>query len=328
MHELFDRRKTLRFVGSATMLPLLSRNAIAETYPTRPVRVIVPFGPGGPTDVFMRIVTQKLGERVGRQFYLENKPGAAGNVGTGEVARAAPDGFTMLATTDAYVINPTLFAKLPYDPNKDLKPVMLAVTFPEAIAITPSVPAKTLKELVDLIRANPGKYSFATPGNGTQGHLVGEMFRLSLGLDLVPIPFGGAGPAVASVVAGHTPIYVGSAAPTVPQAEDGKLRVLAVTGATRAAALPEAPTTAEAGYPGISGEAWIGILVPAGTPDDIVALLHREIASILRVPEMKERLATLGLDVVASTPGDFAKRIGFEVEKWGKLIRAANLKVE
>jgi tripartite-type tricarboxylate transporter receptor subunit TctC len=322
------RRQFLHLTVAAAALPALTGIVAAQTYPTRPIRVVVPFGPGGPTDVFTRLITQKLNERLGMQFYLENKPGAASNLGTSEVARAAPDGYTILVTTDAYVINPTLFAKIPYDPYRDFEPVMLAVTFPEAIAINPLVPAKTIKELVDLIRANPGKYSFATPGNGTQGHMVGEMFRLLLGLDLVPVPFGGAGPAVASVVAGHTPIYVGSSATTVPQVEDGKLRVLAVTGSTRVAALPEAPTTAEAGYPDIEGEAWVGIFVPAGTPEGIVASLHREIVKILALPDMKEHLASLGLDAVGSTPQEFAKRIKSEIEKWGKVIRAANLKVQ
>jgi tripartite-type tricarboxylate transporter receptor subunit TctC len=326
--KLPHRRQFLHLAAGAAVLPAVSRIARAQTYPARPVRVIVPFGPGGPTDVFTRLITQKLSERFGKQFYLENKPGAGSNLGTGEAARAAPDGYTILVTTDAYVINPTLFAKIPYDPYRDFEPITLAVTFPETLAVNPLVPAKTVKDLVDLIRANPGKYNFATPGNGTQGHLVGEMFRLSLGLDLVPVPFGGAGPAVASVVAGHTPIYMGSPASTVPQVKDRRLRVLAVAGTTRVPALPEAPTMAEAGYPDIEGEAWVGILVPAGTPKDIVASLHREIVTILAQPDMKDRLATVGLDAVGSTQQEFAKRINSEIEKWGKVIRAANLKVE
>jgi len=322
------RRRFLHLAAGAAALPAVSLIARAQAYPTRPVRAVVAFAPGGVTDTFARLMAQKLTEQFGKQVYVENIAGASGNIGTGQVAKAAPDGYTILFAFSSHVVNPTLFARVPYDPIKDFDPVTLAVASTTVLTVNPSVPAKTVKELVDLIKANPGKYSFGSAGAGTQAHLAGEQFRLSLGLDLVHVPFGGGGPAVAAVVAGHTPISFVSPQAAMQHVREGTVRALAVTSKTRSQIFPNVPTMAEAGYPEIEGDGWVGILVPAGTPAEIIAILYRDSAKILAQPDMKERLAALGYDVVASTPKEFAARIAVEIEMWAKVIRAANIKAE
>jgi tripartite-type tricarboxylate transporter receptor subunit TctC len=322
----FARRHFLQLAGAAAFPTVLVQLARAQTYPARPVRVIVAFAPGGVTDTFARIIAQKLGERLGKQFYVENIPGATGNIGTGQAAKAAPDGYTLLFAFSSYVVNPTLFDKIPYDPYKDFEPVTLAVASTTVLSVNPSLPANTVKDLVALVRANPGKYNFASAGAGTQAHLAGEQFRLSLGLDLVHIPYNGGAPAIASVVAGHTPIGFSSPQAATPQIREGNVRALAITSKTRSQILPDVPTMAEAGYPEIEGDSWVGVLVPTRTPSEIITLLHREIVQIIALPDMKERLATLGYDLVASTPEEFGRRIKVEIETWAKVIRAANIK--
>jgi tripartite-type tricarboxylate transporter receptor subunit TctC len=320
------RRTFLRLAGAAAAVPALSWTARAQAYPTRPVRLIVGFAPAGPTDVFARLIAQKLGESFGKQFYVDNIVGGSGNVATGQAAKAPPDGHTVLVAFSTFVVNPILFDKVPYDPVKDFAPVTLAVSSTTVLSVNPSVPARTVKELVDLIRAGARKYSYATGGTGSQTHLAGEQFRLSLGLDLVHVPFGGGGPAVAAVVAGHAPIGFNALTPVVPQVKEGKLRALAVTGKTRSQILPDVPTMTEAGYPDIEGDSWVGILVPAETPTEIVGVRYREIAKVMALPEMKERLAALGFEPVVSAPDQFGRRIGAEIETWGRVIRAANIR--
>jgi tripartite-type tricarboxylate transporter receptor subunit TctC len=322
------RRQFLYLAAGAAAMLAMPHIARAQAYPWRPVRVIVPFAPGGPNDVLARLVAQKLTERHGRQFFIENIAGASSNIGTGQAAKAAPDGYTILITSDAFAINPAFFDKVPYEPFKDFQPVTLAVSFSHVLAINPSVQARTMKELVALIKASSGKYNFASPGTGTAPHLVGEQLRQSLGLDLVHIPFNGGGPAVASVVAGQTPIYIGSPIPAVPQIKDGKLRAVAVTGKMRAQALPDVPTMAESGFPDIEVRSWIGVLAPMGTPKDIVTSLNSDIAKIIELTDVKDRLASIGFEAVASTPEDFSRQIKIEFEKWGKVIRAGNIKPE
>jgi tripartite-type tricarboxylate transporter receptor subunit TctC len=322
------RRKFFHLAVGAAALPAMSRLAGAQAYPTRPVRAVVAFAPGGVTDTFGRLMAQKLTGQLGKQVYVENIAGATGNLGTGQVAKAAPDGYTILFAFSSHVVNPTLFARVPYDPVKDFDPVTLAVASTTVLTVNPAVPAKTVKELIELIKANPGKYSFGSAGAGTQAHLAGEQFRLSLGLDLVHVPFGGGGPAVAAVVAGHTPISFGSPQAAMQHVREGTVRALAVTSKTRSQIFPDVPTMTELGYPQIEGDSWVGILVPAGTPAEIVAILYRESTKILAQPDMKERLAALGYDLVASTPQEFARRIAAEIEMWAKVIRAANIKAE
>jgi tripartite-type tricarboxylate transporter receptor subunit TctC len=322
------RRRFLRLSVAAAALPLFSRFASAQSYPTRPVRVIVPFAPGGPTDVCARLLAQKLSDQLGHQFYVENVTGAGGNIGTGQAARAAADGYSILITVNNYLINPTLYDKVPYDAIKDFEAVTLAAVFPSALLVHPSLPANSVKELVALIKDNPGKYSFASPGFGTPSHLLGEQFRVSVGLDLVHVPYGGSGPTITSVVAGHTLIGFAALSATVPYVKDGKLRVLAVLSKNRSQALPEVPTIAEAGYPELDADAWIGVLVPAGTPQDVVALLHREILKTITQPDMKERMSTLGFDPVGTTPEEFTAQMKVELERWAKVIRAAKIRAE
>jgi tripartite-type tricarboxylate transporter receptor subunit TctC len=322
------RRRFLGLAAAAAAAAFVPQIATAQTYPARPVRVIVPFAPGGPTDVFARLMAQKLSEHMGAQFYVENIAGAGGNIGAGRAAQSPPDGYTMLVNGANHVVNPALYPHVPYDPAKDFDPVTLAVTSPAVLTVNPALLVQTVKDLVVLIKANPGKYSFASPGTGTPPHLVGELFRLSLGLDLVHVPFNGGGPAIGSAVAGHTPISFGSMAPAVPLVRDGKLRALAVSTKTRSQALPEVPTMIEAGYPEVAGESWFAVAVPAGTPKEIITLLQREIAHAITLPDMKERLATLGYEPVASTPEEFAQVIKDELDTWGKVIRAAGIKLQ
>jgi tripartite-type tricarboxylate transporter receptor subunit TctC len=317
-----------RVVAPCLLLALaLATPAAAQTYPSHAVRAIVAFAPGGVTDTFARLMAQKLSENLGQQFYVDNIAGATGNIGTAQAAKAAPDGYTLLFAFSSYVVNPTLFDKIPYDPDRDLVPVTLAVTSTTVLTVNPMVPT-TVKELVALIKANPGKYSYSTAGAGTQAHLAGEQFRQLLDLDLVHVPYSGGSPAILAVVGGHTPIGFSSPAASLPQIKQGNVRALAVTGDKRSQILPDVPTMAEAGYPQIVGETWVGVLVPAGTPRDIIGLLQREIAKIIAVPEMKARLAELGYEPVASTPEEFAARIKSEIATWAKVIRAAHIKPE
>jgi tripartite-type tricarboxylate transporter receptor subunit TctC len=325
--KLPPRRRFLHLAAGAAALPAFSRVARAQTYPTRPVRIVVPFSAGGSSDVTARLLAQKLTENLGKQFYVENQVGSGGNLGMGNAARAAPDGYTILLVTPSFVVNPSLFPKVPYDP-KDFAPLTVAADAPNALFVHPSVPARTVKGLVDLIKANPGKYSFAHSGIGTTPHLSGEMFRLSAALDLVAVPFSGGAPATQSTVAGHTLILFNSLSGAMPLVKDGKLRVLAVAAKTRTAALPDVPTMDEAGFKDQEASTFQAILVPAATPKDIRDLLHREIIKVLTLPDVKARLEGLGLDVVANSQEDFAAQIKEDTVKWRKVIRAANIKVE
>jgi tripartite-type tricarboxylate transporter receptor subunit TctC len=326
--DTFMKRRQFLKLGAAAAASLASSTAWGQAYPARPVRVIVTFAPGGPTDVAARLIAQKLSESLGRQFYVENVAGASGNIGTNQAAKAAPDGYTLLVTVNNLIINPPLFGNVAYDPYKDFDPVAMAVGFSSAFAVHPSVPARSVRELIDHIKANPGKLSFASPGLGTPSHLLGEQFKVTLGLDLVHVPYSGSGPAITATVAGHTPICFAALSTAVPQAREGKLRVLAVMSKNPSSSLPDVPTIAAAGYPGLDGDGWVGALFPAGTQKDIIALINREIGRIITLPDVKERFATLGLDPVGGTPEDFARQLRAEGEKWAKLIRAANLKAQ
>lgn len=321
-----NRRRFLDLAAAAAAAALLPRSGAAQNYPTRPVRVIVPFAPGGIVDVTTRLVAGKLGEQLGKQFYIENIVGGSGNIGMGQAAKAMPDGYTMLAAFSSYVINPALFSRIPYDPVKDFDPISLAVTSTTVIVVNPSLPASTLGELVALIRASPGTFTFSSAGTGTTSHLAGEQFRLALGLDIVHVPFTGGAPAMSAVVAGHTPVGFGTPTVAVPLVRDGRLRALAVTSQTRTATLPDVATITEAGYPHIEGDAFVGFVVPAGTPREIVALLNREIVSSMATADMRERQAMLGNDPVGSTPEAFGLRIKAELATWASVIRAANIK--
>ena len=325
------RREFLRLtsvVAIGGLFGTLSYPAAALDYPTRPVRVIVPFAPGGPTDVFARLLAQQLSEQMKAQFYVENLPGAGGNIGTGRAAEATADGYTLLVDGANLVVNPELYKQVPYDPIKDFAPITIAVVSPVILTVHPSLPVHSVKELVELIRANPAKYSYASPGVGTPPHLVGELFRLTLKLDLVHVPFNGGGPAIGSAVAGHTPISFGAMAPAVPLVKAGALRALAVSTKTRSQALPEVATMVEQGYPEIEGETWFTLVAPARTPKEIIALLYRETSKAVAAPVVKERLASLGYEPVGSTPEECDAQFKTEMAKWTRVIRDAGIKGE
>jgi tripartite-type tricarboxylate transporter receptor subunit TctC len=302
--------------------------ASGQGYPNRPVRVVVGFPAGGPTDAIARLVSQKLSEALGQQFFVENIGGAGGNTAAGQVARATPDGYTLMAVSTGFVVNPSLYAKVPYDAVKDFAPVTLVAVSPNVVVVNPQVPAKSLPELVQLIRDNPGKYSFAGPGVGSTPHLGGELFRLAFNLDLVHVPFTGAGPAVQATVGGHTPIAFTAVPSSLSAIQAGQLRALGVAATERASSLPDVPTFAEQGIKGQEADTLTGIVAPAGTPKELVDLLYREIAKAVSRPDVKERLTILGFTPVANTPDQFGARIKLEMEKWGQVVRDAKLRIE
>jgi tripartite-type tricarboxylate transporter receptor subunit TctC len=302
--------------------------ASAQGYPNKPVHIVVGFPAGGPTDAIARIVAQKLSDSLGHQFVVENIGGAGGNTAAGQVARAAPDGYTIMAVSTGFVVNPSLYAKVPYDAVKDFAPVTLVAVSPNVVVVNPSVPARTLPELVQLIRDNPGKYSFAGPGVGSTPHLGGELFRLAFKLDLVHVPFTGAGPAIQATVGGHTPIAFTALPPALSAVQAGQLRALGIAASERAAGMPDVPTFAEQGIKDQDADTLTGIVAPTGTPKEIVDQLYREIAKAVAQPDVKERLTVLGFKPVANTPDEFGARIRLEMDKWGKVVRDAKLRIE
>jgi tripartite-type tricarboxylate transporter receptor subunit TctC len=300
----------------------------AQTYPNRPVKMIAPFAPGGPVDAVARVLAPKLSDRLGQQFYVENHPGGSGNIGTALAAKAPADGYTILVISSTLVVNPSLFAKLGFDTATDLAPVSLVAVSPQILLVNPAVPATTVKELVAWAKASPGKYSYAHAGLGTPGYLAGEMLKQAFGLDLVAVSFNGGGPAITSTIGGHTPIVFTSIASAASHVKSGTLRALAVTSARRSPALPEVPTLKEAGAPDQESDIILGVLVPAGTSPDIVGRLHREIVETVAMPDVHERLAALGFEPIASNPEEFAERIKAEIDKWAKVVRAADIKAQ
>jgi tripartite-type tricarboxylate transporter receptor subunit TctC len=315
------------------MLPLMLlsvtlESAAAETWPARPVKVIVGFAPGGPTDLFARLIAQKLSEQSGQSFYVENVGGAGGNVGAARAAQSPPDGYTMLVTGGNITNNPFLYSHVPYDPIKDFDAVTVGAATPVVLTINPSVPAQSVKDLVALIKSGSGKYSYASPGTGTPPQLVGALFQHSLDLDLVHVPFGGGGPAVVATVAGNTPISFGALAPAVPLIKDGKLRALAVTGNARSPTLPDVPTMAEAGFPEVEGVTWTAVVVPAGTPKEITTKLHRLIVDSLTQGEVKQRLAAMAYVPIGNSPEECTDFFKAEMAKWSKVIKDAGLRAE
>ena len=302
--------------------------ASAQGYPNRPVRVVVGFPAGGPTDVIARLVSQKLSDALGQQFFVENIGGAGGNTASGQVARATPDGYTIMVISTGFVVNPSLYAKVPYDAVKDFAAITLVAVSPNVVVVNPSVPAKSLPELVQLIRANPGKYSFAGPGVGSTPHLGGELFRLAFSLDLVHVPFTGAAPAIQATIGGHTPIAFTALPPALSAVQAGQLRALGVAASERVSQMPDVPTFAEQDIKDQEADTITGILAPAGTPKEIVDLLYREVAKAVGQPDVKDRLTTLGFKPIANRPEEFDARIKLEMEKWGKVVRDAKLRIE
>ena len=321
-----SRRHFLHLAGSGIALAVAP--AFAQSYPARPVRIIVPVAAGGPNDVSARMVAQKLSEAWGHNVLIENMPGGSENIGMGAAARAKPDGYTLLFAAGAFTANPVLYSKIPYDPVKDFAPITLLASGPHVLSVHPSFPAQTVRELVDVVKANPGKYTFASSGAATQVRMVGELFKLKHGLDLVHVPFNGGGPAINSAIGGHTPIIVTSLSAAATVIRGGKLRGLAVTGKRRSPAVPDVPTMAETGNPELEAGSMQGILAPAATPREIIDFWHREVARVAALPDVKERLAAMGLDPIVNTPEEFAAYIKADIVKWGKVVRDANIRIE
>jgi tripartite-type tricarboxylate transporter receptor subunit TctC len=300
----------------------------AQKYPNHTVRVVVGFSPGGPTDVIARLVAQQLSDSLGQQFYVENLAGAGGNIASGQVAKATPDGYTIMAISTGFMVNPSLYAKVPYDPIKDFAAVSLVAVSPNVVVVNPQVPAKTLPELVQLIRDNPGKYSYAGPGVGSTPHLGGELFRLTYKLDLVHIPFVGAAPAVQATIGGHTPIAFTALPSSLAAIQAGQVRAIGIASTERSEQIPDVPTFAEQGLKDQEADTLTGIVAPAGTPKEIVELISGEIAKAAARPEFREKLAKLGFKPVANTPDEFTARLKLEIAKWGKVVSDANLRIE
>jgi tripartite-type tricarboxylate transporter receptor subunit TctC len=306
-----------------------AQNAVpAADYPNHSVRVLVGYTPGGPTDVIARIISQKLSDSLGRQFYVENMPGAGGNIATANAAKAAPDGYAITVVSTNLMVNMSLYTRVPYDAVKDFAPITMVAYSPNVIVVDPSVPAKSVKELIELIKANPGKYSFASPGIGSTPHLSGELFKQKFALDIVHVPFPGAAQAISSTIGGHTPIAFTSLPPALSNIKGGQIRALAVLSVKRNAELPDVPTMQEAGYPDQEADTLTGVLAPAGTPKEIIDLLQREIAKAVAQPDGKAKLLKLGFEPVANKPEEFGARIKSEIEKWGKVVRDAHLRIE
>jgi tripartite-type tricarboxylate transporter receptor subunit TctC len=301
---------------------------IARAYPDRPVRIVVPFAPGGATDAIARLIALRMSDRLGQRFFVENIPGAGGRTGTQAAARATPDGYTILVVGSGFVVNPALNAVLPYDPIKDFAPVTVVASSPNVVVVNPSVPARTLATLAAAVRAAPGRYSFASPGAGTLPHLVGELFKLNYDLDIVHVPFNGAGPAIVATIAGHTPIAVVPVPEAAPHIRDRTLIGLAVTATTPSDVMPGVPTAAAAGAPALESETIQAVLVPAATPAAVVDRLHRELADLIRQPETAEWLAAIGFVPVGNTPEAFRAQIDAEIAKWTATARKAKLRTE
>ena len=290
---------------------------------------MVPFAAGGATDVLARLVGERLTATLGQQVVVDNRPGAGGNIGSDVVARAEPDGYTILmGAVGTHAINPSLYPKMPYDPVKDFAPVTLVASVPNVLVVNPEVPANSVQELIDLAKAKPGELNFASSGNGTSIHLSGELFKAMTGTDIVHVPYKGSGPAVTDLLGGQVQMMFDNMPSSLPHVKAGKLRALGVTSAKRSPALPEVPTIAEAGVPGYDATSWFGILAPAGTPEPVVTRLQGAIVQALGEPEMRQRMADLGAEPVGDTPAEFGQFIAAEIAKWAKVVNDAGVKLE
>jgi tripartite-type tricarboxylate transporter receptor subunit TctC len=325
--KLPHRRQFLHLAASAAALPAVSRIAWAQAYPARPVRIIVGFAPAGGTDIMARLIGQWLSERLGQQFVIENRPGAASNIGTEMVVNAPRDGYTLLLATNVNAVNATLYNKLNFNFIRDIAPVASIAREPFAMEVHPSVPVKTVPEFITHAKANPGKINMASAGIGSGSHITGELFKMMTGVNLVHVPYRGAGPALVDLLGGQVQVMFASMPSSVGYTRTGKLRALAVTTATRSEVLPDVPTVGEF-VPGYEATAWYGIGAPKGTPVEIIDMLNKEINAALADPNMKARLADLGGTALAGSPADCGKLIADETEKWAKVIKSVGIKAQ
>ncbi len=321
------RRNFLHLAAGAATLPALAHVAVAQTYPSRPVRMIVPFAPGGTSDILARLMGQWLSERLGQPFVIENRPGANSNIGTEAVVRAPSDGYTLLLVTAAAAINATFYEKLSFNFIRDITAVAGIVRVPSVMVVNPSVPATTVPEFIAYAKGKPGKTTMASAGKGAPSHLAGELFKTMAGVDMVHVPYRGGGPAVTDLIAGQVQVVFPTIVESIEYIRSSRLRALAVTTATRSDALPDIPTVGEF-LPGYEASGWFGIGAPKSTSSEVVDQLNKQINEGLADPKMKARLADLGGTVLPGSPSDFGKLIADETEKWAKVIRAANIKAE
>jgi tripartite-type tricarboxylate transporter receptor subunit TctC len=310
----------------AAALAALSQVAFAQAYPTRPITMLAGFAAGGSVDTVARIVAKKLADNLGQNVLVDNKAGAGGVVATQQVARSAPDGYTiLLAAVGSLAVSPHIIAKIGYDPLRDLAPITMAVVFSNVIVVHPSFPAKTLTEFVQLAKASPGKIGYGSSGIGGTGHLAGEMFAMTAGIDIVHVPYKGGAPAMQDLLGGQIQVIVGTPVTSVPHIKSGKIRALATTGLARAAIMPDVPTIAESGYPGFEAINWYAYVAPARTPKEIIARLNKEIVQVLSTPEVREQLGHHGVEARTSTPEALAKFMESELATWGKVVKAAKI---
>jgi tripartite-type tricarboxylate transporter receptor subunit TctC len=320
------RRQFLHLAAGATALPAVSRIAWAQTYPARPVRIVVGLTAGSASDIVARLVGQWLSERLGQQFIVENRPGAGTNIAAEAVVRAAPDGYTLLLTASPNAINASLYDKLNFNFIRDIAPVAAISREPNVVLVNPSVPTRTVPEFIAYAKANPGRLNMASAGNGTTSHLAGELFKMMTGVNMLHVPYRG-GTALTDLLAGQVQVFFPPMVVPIAQVKAGKLRALAVTTATRSEALPDVPTVGEF-VPGYEASVWFGLGAPNGTPAEIIDKLNQETSAALADPKIKGRLAESGGKALAGSPADFGKFIADETEKWGKVVRAANIKAE
>ncbi len=312
----------------AAALVVTATASLAQSYPVRPVRLVVPYPPGGGTDIIGRVVAQKIGDAMAQQVVVDNRGGAGGIIGTEIVAHALPDGYTLLMAPTSHVINPSIYSKLPYDTLKDFTPITLAASATIVLATHPSVPAKTLKELIAYAKSKPGELSFGSAGNGTVFHLAGELLKRQAGIQMTHVPFKGGGPTVASLAGGQISAAFETMLALGPHIKSGKVRGLAVTSTQRSSVMPELPTTVELGFPGIVAENWYGFYAPAGTPRPIVARVNAEIVKCLKLPDVKERFQGLGTEVLGTTPAELDDFVRKELVKWSRTAKEAGARVE
>lgn len=317
-------KSIVRILVACTAL-LVSGSAFAEQYPSKPVKIIIPFPAGGVTDIAGRLIAQRLSERLGQQFYIENIGGAGGNIGMAQAARAPADGYTVLLSSSSVSVNPSLYNNMPFDPEKDLAPVTKAGGSPNSWLVHPSFPAKNMKEFVELIKKEPGKYSVGSPGAGTTPSLSIEQLKHDLKLNFVTVPFAGGGPMTQSLLGGHVPVVCGAIGNSVALIKDGKIRALGITDKKRLETLPDIPTLDEMGIKDQEAETMTGVFVPAGTPKEIIALLQKEIAAVVKTPDIKARLLEVGVVPEGNTPAEFAAYLKADIAKWKKVIADAKI---
>jgi tripartite-type tricarboxylate transporter receptor subunit TctC len=309
------------------IVSLLPQASMAQTYPTHPIRLIVPFPPGGSNDIVGRMIATQLGERLGQPVVVDNRGGAGGTIGTDIAAKAAPDGYTLLLVSVAHAFNPAMYKKLPYDPEKSFAPIGMVGAGPVALMVNPAVPVHSVKELIELAKAKPGQLNYATAGIGSFQHLASELFKLQTGVDMVHVPYKGGGPAMMDTIAGQAQINMASLIQVIPHAKSGKLRLLATSGTKRSALFPDVPTVAET-VPGYDATNWWGLIAPAGTPQAVIAKLSSELEALLRSDETKKRVESEGADVIRMTPAEFGRFISEEMQKWAKVVKQAGIQAE